>query len=273
MFDATSPLKNYPLMEEAILKFWQDNAIFAKLAVQNSTGKAWNLIDGPVTANNKLGVHHAWGRTYKDIFQRYHSMLGEKLHWQNGYDCHGLWVEVEVEKTTPWNDVWKHKIKENMSSFSKDCQSRVNSFAEIITKQSIRLGQWNNWHNSYRTDSTSNIEHIWHFLGVCQEKGLLQQGTRVMPWCTRCGTSLSQHEMADCYQDKKTSSIKFICFLEDTQEFMLVWTTTPWTIPANAALAVHPEVTYCLIATASGKMWMSKDTKEQFYTGVTPLCE
>jgi len=271
MFDTDSK-PNYNVLEETVQCFWDENDIFNKLLEKNKGGKAWLFLDGPVTANNRLGVHHGWGRTYKDIFNRYHAMKGERLRWQNGFDCHGLWVEVEVEKALHYRN--KQDITIDIERFVQACMKRVNSYIDVITQQSIRLGQWNRWDDSYRTDSTKNIESIWRFLKVCAERGLLKQGYRVMPWCTRCGTSLSQHEMADSYEYRRDTAIYFLCpLVAHPGESMLVWTTTPWTVPANVALAIHPNLTYCCIATACGHIWVSKNYKDKFYPDVESVSE
>lgn len=250
-------------LEAEILKFWAGNNTFAKLVEQTKAGQPWVMVDGPVTANNRLGVHHGWGRTYKDIFQRFHAMRGRRCVWQNGFDCQGLWVEVEVEKELGISGPRDIEAV-GMSKFADACRARVDRFADIITEQSKALGQWADWPNSYRTDSNNNILHIWNFLAKCNEGGLLYRGNRVMPWCTRCGTSLSHHEMADSYEDRQDTAIDFLCPLQDNRrQSFVVWTTTPWTVPANTALAVHPDLKYVLMAVSGGEVWMSEDCKNR----------
>ncbi|HLC58037.1 MAG TPA: isoleucine--tRNA ligase [Candidatus Nanoarchaeia archaeon] len=230
--------------EHEILEFWKKNKIFDKLVKKNQKSKNWSFIDGPITANNPMGVHHAWGRTYKDLYQRWKAMQGFNQRYQNGFDCQGLWVEVEVEKELGFNSK-KHIEEFSLEKFSEACKKRVDKYSKIQTQQSIRLGQWMHWDNSYYTLSDNNIEHIWHFLKTCHEKGWLYQASRVMPWCYRCGTSLSQHELVDSYKDLTHTSV-FIKFpiKNKKDEFLLVWTTTPWTLTANIAAAVNPELEY-----------------------------
>ena len=140
-----------------------------------------------------MGVHHAWGRTYKDLYQRYHAMQGYEQRYQNGFDCQGLWVEVEVEKALGFNS--KRDIEAyGLDNFARACRERVLKYAGVQTEQSIRLGQWMDWDHSYYTMTDTNISYIWCFLKKCHENGWLYQGHRSMPWCARCGTSLSQHE-------------------------------------------------------------------------------
>jgi len=235
MFESFEGKVHYPDLERDILAFWEGNHIFEKLVEKNVGKPPWSFIDGPITANNPMGVHHAWGRTYKDIFQRYRAMRGYNLRYQNGFDCQGLWVEVEVEKDLGLNS--KRDIVDfGLEEFSRECRARVEKFADRIVEQSRRLGQWMRWrqpdgsHSSYFTFDDNNIEHIWYFLRTCHERDWLVLGHRVMPWCWRCGTSLSQHELIDSYQEQVDPSVYFKCPIADRPgENFLVWTTTPWT--------------------------------------------
>jgi isoleucyl-tRNA synthetase len=249
---------DFVALEQAILRYWHEDRSFEKLVEKNRKGKPWSFIDGPITANNPMGVHHAWGRSYKDFYQRYHAMLGQRLRYQNGFDCQGLWVEVEVEKDMGFNSK-RDIIDFGLAEFSRACRARVEKFAGVITEQSKRLGNWMDWDNSYFTLSDRNIETIWYFLKRCQEKGWLYEGTRVMPWCIRCGTSLSQHELIDSYRDVEHESVflKLPIHGRDN-EYLAVWTTTPWTLPANTAAAVNPELTYVAVRQGEDTLYMSK---------------
>ncbi|MCX6376480.1 MAG: class I tRNA ligase family protein, partial [Armatimonadetes bacterium] len=141
---------NFQEMERRVLDFWKERRIFDKLREKNAGKKRWSFIDGPITANNPMGVHHAWGRTYKDIFQRFKAMQGFEQRYQNGFDCQGLWVEVEVEKDLGLNS--KREIVEyGLDKFSEACRERVEKYSAIQTEQSIRLGQWMDWDHSYYT--------------------------------------------------------------------------------------------------------------------------
>ncbi len=200
MFEPFEGVPDYPKLEQEILTFWDEFQIFNLLRKQTENGERWDFQDGPITANNPMGVHHAWGRTYKDIFDRFHAMRGKNLRWQNGFDCQGLWVEVEVEKALGFKG--KPDIEAfGLEKFSRACRERVEKYADVIAEQSKRLGMWMDWPRSYFTFDDSNIEHIWLFLKKCHEEGWLAQDYRVMPWCPRCETSLSQHESADSYKD------------------------------------------------------------------------
>jgi len=236
---------NFPENENRILKFWKKNEIFKKLQKKNKGKKRWSFLDGPITANNPMGVHHAWGRTYKDLFQRYNAMKGFDQRYQNGFDCQGLWVEVEVEKEKGFKSK-KDIEKFGIDKFVDACKERVLKYSKIQTDQSIRLGQWMDWDNSYFTMSDENNYTIWNFLKVCKEKGLLYKGHDSVPWCPRCGTAISQHEiLTEEYREISHKSIYFqLPVKEEKNTFFLVWTTTPWTLPGNVALAVNPELEY-----------------------------
>ena len=244
MFQPVEGAPDYPRLETEVLKFWEQHHVFDKLRAQTENGPRFDFQDGPITANNPMGVHHAWGRTYKDLYNRFHAMQGRKLRWQNGFDCQGLWVEVEVEKALGFKgkpDI----LAFGMENFSRACRERVERFAKVITEQSKRLGMWNDWERSYYTFDDSNIENIWNFLGKCHSEGWLAPDYRVMPWCPRCETSLSQHELSDAYKDITHTSVYLQFPIKEREsDYFLVWTTTPWTLPANVALAVNPKLTY-----------------------------
>ncbi len=237
-------------MEHNVLDYWNQNKCFEKLVEQNKDGKRYRFLDGPMTANNSMGIHHAWGRTLKDTFIKYHAMKGESCQYQNGFDAQGLWVEVEVEKQLGFAN--KKDIENyGLDNFTLACMDRVRKYSDIITEQSKRLGQWMDWENSYFTNSDENITSIWHFLKKCNEMGLLEKKYRVMNWCPRCGTSLSEHEMTDSYHDVECEAVFCKLPIKDENAKMLVWTTTPWTLTSNVALAVNPELTYAYVKVKS----------------------
>ncbi|MFH1732437.1 MAG: class I tRNA ligase family protein, partial [Planctomycetota bacterium] len=206
MFEQVPTQPNLIASEHEMLAFWKDNDTFNKLRAQNADGPAWSFLDGPITANNPMGVHHAWGRTLKDLFQRYHAMLGHHQRYQNGFDCQGLWVEVEVEKQLGFKmkkDIESYGIAE----FVEKCKERVRKYSAIQTEQSVRLGYWMDWGNSYFTMSDENNYTIWRFLKKCHDRGLIYKGADVMPWCPRCGTGISQHEMHEGYREVSDPSV------------------------------------------------------------------
>ncbi|GAB4136970.1 MAG: isoleucine--tRNA ligase [Planctomycetaceae bacterium] len=275
--------------EHEVLKFWDENRIFDKLRDQNRGKPKWSFLDGPITANNPMGVHHAWGRTYKDTFQRYFAMTGHELRYQNGFDCQGLWVEVEVEKELGLGT--KTAIHEfGIDKFVNECKKRVLRFAARQTEQSIRLGYWTDWDDpaelrklaeaigtdeevtittpsgqtvtdvahrivaklgnpewggSYFTFSTENNETIWTFLKKCFTRGKVYKGYDVMPWSGRGGSAYSQMEVADG-RKLTTHRSCFVRFpiIDRPNEYLLIWTTTPWTLTSNVAAAVNPDLDY-----------------------------
>jgi isoleucyl-tRNA synthetase len=244
-------------LERGALAWWESERIFDQLREQNRGRERFSFIDGPITANNPMGVHHAWGRTLKDVFQRYKALRGFDQRYQNGFDCQGLWVEVEVEKALGLNS--KRDIEEyGLAEFAARCRERVAEFSEVITEQSKRLGMWMDWDNDYHTFSDTNIAYIWRFLKTVHERGWLYKGHRSTPWCPRCGTSISQHELfAGEYKELDHPSL-FVRFpLKGREgEALVIWTTTPWTLPANVAAAVRPDAEYIL--TEDGD-WVVRD--------------
>jgi isoleucyl-tRNA synthetase len=245
MFTPVPRQPDHRELEPRILEFWADRGIFGKLVERNRGEPKFKFLDGPITANNPMGVHHAWGRTYKDLFQRYHAMLGHDQRHQNGFDCQGLWVEVEVEKELGFKS--KRDIEQfGIDRFVEKCRERVLKYSRVQTEQSIRLGQWMDWENSYFTMSEENNYAIWHFLKKCHERGLIYEGTDVMPWCSRCGTAISDQEIAtEGYRELTHKSVFLRLPVAGREhEYLLVWTTTPWTLTSNVAAAVHPELEY-----------------------------
>ena len=246
---------NYVNMEEEVLKFWQENDTFSKLKTKNkSTGKYFATLDGPITANYNMGLHHAFNRTFKDAMIKFAALCGCDQHYQNGFDCHGLPVENRVEKELGF-ETKKDIENYGIGNFVEKCIETVNKYSASQTQSSIRLGQWMNWDDSYYTNSDKNITTIWHFLKKCHEKGWVSLSYRPMPWCTHCGTSLSEHEMsdADAYKDVTHLAIFFKCPIVNSNNDMLVWTTTPWTLSANVAVAVNPEFEYNIVKVKSSE--------------------
>jgi isoleucyl-tRNA synthetase len=251
---------DFPNQERERLQWWEENQVLQKYLTRNGQSETrFSFIDGPITANNPMGVHHAWGRMYKDAFQRYHAMLGEKQRFQNGFDCQGLWVEVEVEKELGLRN--KREIETfGIAEFVERCKQRVWKYSARITEQSIRLGYWMDWDNSYYTMSDENNYTIWHFLKTCHERGWIYKGLDVMPWCPRCGTGLSEHEIVtEGYQERTHHAIFATLPLDGEDASLLVWTTTPWTLPANVAAAVNPEIDYVKVRQGDQPFYVAKD--------------
>lgn len=266
---------NFPELEHRILEFWNKNKVFDIYKNKNKNRKKWSFQDGPITANNPMGVHHAWGRTYKDIFQRYRTLKGYEQRYQNGFDCQGLWVEVEVERELGFSSK-KDIEKYGIDNFVKKCQERVHKYSIIQTEQSIRLGMWMDWgewktslddpnwlkkSHSYYTMSEVNNYTIWHFLKKCHERGFIYKGTDVLPWCARCGTAISDMEIATEGYKELTHKAVYIRFpLKDRKnEYLLVWTTTPWTLTSNTGVAVHPDFIYAKVKSNGDIYYLAKN--------------
>ena len=233
--------------EHDVLDFWKENLIFEKRRELNKGKKKWSFIDGPITANNPMGVHHAWGRSLKDIYNRYKSMCGFELRYQNGFDCQGLWVEIEVEKELGFES--KRDVEEfGIEKFVNLCKERVDKYSKIQTEQSKRLGYWMDWDNSYYTMSDENNYTIWSFLKKLWTEGKVYRGTDVVPWSGRSGTSYSQMEIIEGRKLVAHKSV-FVRFpiKNRTNEFLLIWTTTPWTLSSNVVVGINKDLDLSLI--------------------------
>jgi len=245
--------------EKEILGFWKKEKIFDKLRKKNKGKKKWSFLDGPITANNAMGVHHAWGRSYKDLFQRFKAMQGHELRYQNGFDCQGLWVEREEEKELGLKD---KKDIENFGilEFVKSCRKRVEKFSKVQTEQSIKLGMWMDWDNSYYTMSDGNQLHNWMLLKKYFDNGWLYKGNDAVPWCGRCGTASSKHDIVTEGYLEVTHKALFMQFplKSDPNTYFLIFTTTPWTVPANVAIAVNEKLDYVLVDNDGVKYWLAE---------------
>lgn len=269
-FDEVNPQVDFPQMERDLVAHWYKSGVVQKYLHKNAKSKNYfSFQDGPITANNPMGVHHAWGRTYKDLWQRYNNLKGRRQRFQNGFDCQGLWVEVEVEKELGLKD--KKEIenlvpgdkKKSIAKFVELCKKRVYKYAEIQTEQSKRLGYFMDWDHSYYTLSEENNYMIWHFLKKCFDRGLIYKGRDSVPWCPRCGTAISQHEMlTEDYKELTHETVFFKLPVKGHNFSMLAWTTTPWTIPGNVALAVNPKFKYIIWNTKDGDKVATVDPKE-----------
>jgi isoleucyl-tRNA synthetase len=275
MFKPISPQVNFPELEKQVLQQWKEKDIVQKYIQKNKNSKKrYSFLDGPITANNPMGVHHAWGRTFKDIWQRYFNMNGYAGRFQNGFDCQGLWVEVEVEKELGIRN--KRDIenlvpgdkKASIAKFVDLCKQRVLKYSAQQALQSQRLGYFMDWDHSYYTMSDENNYMIWHFLKVCFENGWIYKGTESVPWCPRCETAISQHEMlTEDYKEITHKSIYMrFPIVGRNREYVLVWTTTPWTIPANSAVAVDKTFDYVQVQDEKGdSYWLGSDAADRLF--------
>jgi len=264
--------------EKKLLDWWYKSGLVKKYLNKNqNSNKRFSFMDGPITANNPMGVHHAWGRSLKDLYQRYKNMKGFAQRFQNGFDCQGLWVEVEVEKEKGFKT--KKDIEEyGVENFVNDCKARVLKYSKVQTEQSKRLGYFMDWDNSYYTMSEENNYMIWYFLKKLHNQNCLYKGHDSVPWCPRCGTAISHHEIATEGYKQLTHESVYMRFpvIKNGQlekgEFLLVWTTTPWTIPADTLVAVSPEIEYALVEFEGKKYWLAKNLIEKtFKQNLTPI--
>lgn len=264
-FEPVDPKVDFPAMELRLMAEWEKIGLVKKYLSRNKTAKKnFSFLDGPITANNPMGVHHAWGRAYKDIWQRYKNMQGFRQRFQNGFDAQGLWVEVEVEKELGFKN--KKDIEAfGVAKFVQLCRDRVKKYSAIQTEQSKRLGYFMDWNHSYYTLSDDNNYMIWNFLKKCFENGWIYKGNDSVPWCPRCETAISQHEMlTEDYKEITHDSVYLAFPLTGTkEEYLLVWTTTPWTIPANIAVAVDADLSYSLVEIGKRKYWLAEEARER----------
>ncbi|KGA20773.1 hypothetical protein GM50_0325 [freshwater metagenome] len=237
-----------PAMERSILDLWSDGKIFERSLSARAGQEPWTFYEGPPTANGMPGTHHIEARVFKDVFPRFHTMKGRFVTRKAGWDCHGLPVEIAVEKELGFSgkgDIEKFGIAE----FNDRCRESVTRHVGAFTTMTERMGFWVDFDKAYWTMSPEYVESVWWSLKEIWKKGLLVQDHRVAPYCPRCGTGLSDHELAQGYETVTDPSV-FIRFpitsgdLVDLNAALLVWTTTPWTLVSNTAIAVHPDVDY-----------------------------
>lgn len=235
---------NFVEREKEVLAFWKENEIFEKSVEKNKGGECFNFYDGPPTANGKPHIGHILTRVMKDIIPRYKTMKGYYVRRKAGWDTHGLPVELEVEKQLGIDG--KQEIeKYGIEPFIKKCKESVWKYKHEWEVMSDRIGYWADMKNPYITYDDNYIESVWWSLKQIADKGLLYKGYKIVPYCPRCGTALSSHEVAQGYKDVEEKSV-FIKFAVKGRPgvFFLAWTTTPWTLPSNVALCVNPKEDY-----------------------------
>jgi isoleucyl-tRNA synthetase len=241
--------QSFPALEEQVLERWRARDVFAESLRRREGAEPWVFWEGPPTANGRPGVHHVLARAFKDIYPRFKTMRGHLVRRKGGWDCHGLPVEINVEQQLGLHN--KHDIEAyGIAEFNAKCRASVFEFVEDWNRLTERIGFWVDLENAYRTLDTEYIESVWWALRQIYDKDLLYEGHKVVPYCPRCGTALSSHELALGYQDVVDPSV-YVRFpvAEDggvvqAGDELLVWTTTPWTLVSNAAVAVDPELTY-----------------------------
>lgn len=247
MFTPISPKLEIVNLEEAQLKFWRENDIFYKCDQQRLGGLEYVFYEGPPTANGKPGVHHVFARVIKDMFPRYKTMRGYHVLRRGGWDTHGLPVELEVEKRLGFNH--KSQIEEyGIGKFNELCRKSAFDYIQDWEKLTERIAYWVDLKNAYVTFTSDYIESVWWILKTFWERNLLYHGYKVVPYCPRCGTPLSDHEVALGYEETSDPSVFVrLPLVDDPSTSLLIWTTTPWTLPGNVAVAAHPEVEYVIV--------------------------
>ena len=254
MFQPASPKLDIQKLEGEVLNFWKRENIFQKSMDSRKSGQRYVFYEGPPTANGKPGSHHVLARAFKDMFPRYHAMRGKYVLRRGGWDTHGLPVEIEVEKQLGFSG--KEQIeKYGIAEFNARCRKSAFDYIQDWERMTERIGFWVDLKTAYVTYENEYIESVWWILKQFWDKGLLYQGFKVVPYCARCGTPLSDHEVSLGYQEDTEDPSVFVRFplKDEPGTSFLVWTTTPWTLPGNVALAVHPEVLYLKVERKTGE--------------------
>jgi isoleucyl-tRNA synthetase len=243
------PQQSFPDLEHEVLARWRERDVFNESIRRREGAQPWVFYEGPPTANGRPGSHHVLSRVFKDIYPRFKTMRGFYVERKGGWDCHGLPVEIAVEQQLGIKT--KAEIEAyGIAEFNAKCRESVFEFLEDWNALTERIGFWVDLDGAYRTLDPSYVESVWWALRQIYDKGLLYEGHKVVPYCPRCGTALSSHELALGYEDVVDPSIYVrLPVAEDggplqRGDELLVWTTTPWTLVSNAAVAVDPELTY-----------------------------
>ena len=254
-----------PALEREILDLWADSGTFEASLEGSAAAKRWTFYEGPPTANGTPGTHHVEARVFKDVFPRFKTMQGFHVERKGGWDCHGLPVEIAVEKELGFNgkmDIENYGVAE----FNAKCREAVVRNVDLFEEMTERMGYWVDTDNPYRTMDSSYVESVWWALSQIHKKGLLVEDFRVAPYCPRCGTGLSDHELAQGYEDIIDPSV-FVRFPLTSGPHagtsMLVWTTTPWTLVSNTAVAANPDVTYVVASNGEDELVVAEPLLEQ----------
>jgi len=278
MADAPKP-KQLPENEEEILAFWERERIFTQAVERDAPAGDFVFFEGPPTANAPPGIHHVIGRTFKDVIPRYQTMRGKRVRRKAGWDTHGLPVELQLEKKLGLKTK-KDIERYGVAKFNAACRDSVWEFKKEWERLTSRVGFWLDQRNPYVTYAMSYVESVWWFLAQAWERGLLVRDYKIVPWCPRCETVLSSHEVAQGYEDDTEDPSVFVKFelakdskfqipptlrsgQADSKFFFLVWTTTPWTLPGNGALAVHPDVEYAIVASGDERLILARPLVER----------
>jgi isoleucyl-tRNA synthetase len=264
MFRAVDPQQSFPDLELEVLARWRERDVFAESLRRREGSESWSFYEGPPTANGLPGAHHVIARVFKDIYPRYKTMRGYFVERKGGWDCHGLGVEIEVERQLGLTA--KSQIEEfGIAEFNNRCRESVFEFLEEWNRLTERIGFWLDLDGAYRTLDPSYIESVWWALEQIHAKGLLYEGHKVVPYCPRCGTALSSHEVAQGYEDVVDQTVYVKLALIGGDDKLVVWTTTPWTLPGNVAAAVAPDVDYVRVAFDGELLIVAADRAAQLF--------
>jgi len=277
MFQEVTSKVDFKELEQRVLGFWEAHDTFHQSMKLREGAPRFVFYEGPPTANGLPGIHHVLGRVYKDTIPRYQTMKGKYVLRKGGWDTHGLPVEIAVEKELGFTGRGKQAIEEyGVAEFNAKCRESVFRYVKEWKALSDRIGFWIDMDDPYVTLSTGYIESVWWILKQMWDKGLLFKGFKVVPYCSRCGTPLSDHEVAQGYEETEDPSVYVKFALRDEPgTYLLVWTTTPWTLPGNVAVAVHPDVEYVLVKQGEDKLILArallKDALKGDYTVLRSL--
>ena len=263
MYDKVSTSLNFVEREKEILEFWRTHGIVEKATTEREGCEVFTFFDGPPTANGRPHIGHVETRAIKDLIPRYKTMKGYQVTRKAGWDTHGLPVELEVEKALGING--KPQIENyGIEPFIQKCKESVWKYKTEWEQMSDRVGYWADMKHPYVTYEDNYIESEWWSLKTIAEKGLLYKGHKVVPYCPRCGTALSSHEVAQGYKDVTETSV-YVKFKVKGQEntYLLAWTTTPWTLPANTAVSLAPDADYVMVQADGSNMIMARELVEQ----------
>ncbi|MBM3672420.1 MAG: isoleucine--tRNA ligase [Actinobacteria bacterium] len=239
-------------LEKRVLERWADGGVFAESLRRREGSPEWVFYEGPPTANGRPGIHHVWARVYKDLYTRFHTMRGRHVARKGGWDCHGLPVELEVEKELGFSG--KQQIEAyGIAEFNQRCRESVHRYVDDFEALTTRIGMWIDTQDAYWTLDNTFIESVWWHLKTMWDRNLVYEGFRVVPYCGRCGTALSSHEVAQGYEDITEPSVYVRFPVVDADFDLLVWTTTPWTLISNVAVAIGDDIDYVRVSTPGAR--------------------
>ncbi|MBT6955152.1 MAG: class I tRNA ligase family protein, partial [Candidatus Jacksonbacteria bacterium] len=263
-------IPNVPSIEKEVLEYWKKNAIFKKSLEKKSPKGNYGFFEGPPTANGKPGVHHVLSRAFKDVYPRFKTMQGYNVPRKAGWDTHGLPVELQIEKKLEISgkkeieNIVEGDVRASIIEFNKQCKESVWEFKIEFEEMTERMGYWLDIEDAYITYTNEYIESVWWILGQLWKKGLLYRGHKVVPYCARCGTGLSSHEVAQGYKKITEPSVYVALPLTEStlgeNVSLLVWTTTPWTLPGNVGVAVNPTLSYAVVR-SHGKLFVVAESR------------